>query len=266
MTERRYASKKDREYLNTWGYTKTPYELCKELNLSKIVIERYLQEANIALDTSKEDMFNKIRGELYKKHFWKSELPKQLTKNEITFFEEQWIDYISQFGGDILTSEEFELKDLIMQDILKIRELSESKELRGRRDKYSRMLGEELGKKSKDRDTINSLESRISQLSENILSREKAFKELVSQQDKIRKNLTKIRTQRTEDIDKAKIDFSASVKILETNIREREREATQAEILKKAMHKSYEDLGGYKKFANDQLDRPILNSDTVLKE
>jgi len=267
-------SDSEKEFIRSNAPKMSIVNLAKEMDRKTSGIKMFIKRNKVphmnnydGVDKDLRAISKKVKEELYKRHFWKFELPAQLTAQECNFFEEQWITYIVQFGGDILTSEEFELKDLIMQDVLKNRELIESKTLRSRREQYSKELSAALSvpSVSRDRDLVNSLEARIKMLAEDILQRERSFKDIVSQQDKIRKNLLKIRTQRTDDLDKAQIDFSAAVKILELDYLARQREAEQAEALRSAMDASYNDLGSYKRYANDQLDRPILNSETSLR-
>lgn len=269
-------SKEEVAQMKREGSTMKPVELAKKMNRSPNAVRNWLTRNKIdheGLTPAKKAardaaaVLEKIKKHLHNLHFWKIELPAQLQQSEIDFFEEQWVNYVAQFGGDILASEEFELKDLIMQDVLKHRELTESKRLRERRDVYDQELSTQMAVPlvNRDHDRINYLEARISTLGRDIQQHESAFKDIVAQQDKIRKNLTKIRTQRTSDLDKAEINFTASVKLIETDYLARQREAEQAEALKAAMNNSYDDLGSYKTFANDQIDIPILNSDTVKK-
>ena len=124
---------------------------------------------------------------------------------------------MEQFGRDVMASEEQELKKLFELEILGARLLREEKVLIDRRAAYEENLSWQLrlSFEEQDKSEIKSLEAQCEALSESIDRKKTQFGGLVERQNKIRDKLYKRRSDRTEDLNKAKIDYTAQIKLLQ---------------------------------------------------
>lgn len=235
-------------------------ELVSRLQRKPSLIRKYMSPE---MDTSaRETTLQRLKS----KSFF-SDLYSAFTHEEVIVFSTMWVDFIEQFGHDVLASEELELKELITYEILKNRVLIEQKKLMDRRDTYEEELSYELKISVIDRDDdaikrISGLESRISSLSEDIDKKKKEFRELADKEYKSRDKLYKRRVDRTEDLNKAKLDFTELTKKLQEP-EFRRKHAVEMEIMALAAKKEEIRMGELFEFADNKPDQLLINVETA---
>lgn len=218
--------------------------------------------------------FEEIKGESEKserqiyhglkvKSFYKN-LKEQLTIQELDYFADHWVALVLQFNGDLAASEEMELKELLILEILKNRESAAE---------YNRLLVSEglkeqirdESKKSpalRDRDLIVELRRQLTDVQMASNAYIKNFKDLCDRAEKMRKALNASRHDRVKNIENAKIDFVAFLKLLEEH-GEKIRVGREMEIIRQAKVKEAKRLSQLHAFSDGKVDRPLLNEDTV---
>ena len=103
-------------------------------------------------------------AKLKTKTFYKN-LKQQLTSQELDYFVDHWIDLVKQFNGDLAPSEEMELKELLILEILKNRETASEFTRLQQADELQRQLRDEMALgDDRDKEKIQSLTMQISQL------------------------------------------------------------------------------------------------------
>ena len=235
-------------------------DIAAHLNRRPISISKYINTNRLG-STTKEGEKNQeqILKELKAHPFYKS-LPKILTFDEIQMFTEHWISVVDQFSGDILASEILELRELILFEVLKDRTLKDDLYCQQERACIMGVLssaGDDL-----DKDEKRTMKANIAQLSAQSDAAIRQFKDLSDKQQKVKQGLYKKRSDRTSDLDKTKVDFTALLKMLQ-DFDYRKKVAKEMELVKEAKSKEYDNMGGYHTYANKQIDQVVLNSDTV---
>lgn len=244
-----------------------PDKIAEALNRKTSAILNYIQQERLGkafkeVKDAGDVPDSEILRDLRKKTFHK-DLKNQLMPSEIVYFEDHWISMVSQFGGDIMASEEMELKELIILEILKNRESAAEKSRIEMKLDLERQIKEEraLGKLA-DRDTIRDLNQQILNCSAASSNYVRNFKELCDRADKMRKALHASRQDRVKSYENSKIDFAAWLKSLEDHS-QKLKVAREMEVLRQAQIKERRRLYDNHKYANNEVAVPILNEDSV---
>jgi|GEM_PF-5037469 len=245
-------------------------DIAEQLNRKPAPIRKFIDQEKIGpdYDIAKVDVEksqNEIIHALRKRPFYK-DLRDQLSQNEMRSFEEAWVLFQVDLG-DILASEELDLKELILLDILKSRLLHESKIATDERNEARDKLRIEmkLPPEDRDRELIRQYKQTIAD-SQNYLSTfNKDLNALIDKSNKIKNALQQTRAQRTENLDKAEVNYKSFLKLLQEKSH-RERAAREQEIMVAAQKKEEKKLAGLYKFADGVIDRVILSSKTVVDE
>lgn len=199
------------------------------------------------------------------------DLYAQLSRTEMASFEAQWIDIVRQFDNNILASEELELKELLMYETLKNRCMTEEREILDTKTSVVLQLGtlEAIAPDAQTDDEkrlVRTLQADLVAIGSRLKDTRKTFETLSEKCSKVRQSLTNARSKRTQDFDRAKIDFTELLKALQ-DWEFRKRFAKETEILKEAKNKAYRDLTELHEYGTAKVpDYPILNSEVVLDE
>lgn len=243
-------------------------DIANVLNRSVNPIKKYIQDNNLlqSKEETKEEEVLKVK--LKSKSFW-GEVCKQFDEEtgELKYFEDTWINLIKQFREDVLPAEELQIKQFITIDILINRSMKERKRHIAETEKLQKQVDLEYKLPEEDRDIpkLTNLETQLSFARNSIASYTNEYTKLLSEQQKISKDLKATREQRIKRIEDGKSSWTGLIRMLEDEVI-REKEGRQLEILKMATDKSKEALHNLHTYQDDGIDRPILNSESVLKD
>lgn len=269
MVERKRGalSRPDMEFIRKNVDRFTVDEMAKTLNRTVEPIQRYINNNMLGKNFAEEgevgDKTHKVvLDELQKKSFYKN-LKKQLTVQELEYFNHHWVEMLIQFSGDILPSEEMELKELIILEIMKNREMMAEKDRLFMKDELERdlKLEQNLGPDGK-RERIASIRSELTSISALSSNYIRNFKDLCDRADKMRKALHASRQDRAKDLSNAKIDFVGWLKVLD-EYDNKYRVGRELEIVRLAQAKEKERLGGFHTYEDKEVRQPLLNAETV---
>lgn len=213
--------------------------------------------------SSSEFTQNQLYTQLKDKPFFR-QLQQQFSDDEILYFCEYWVLTVGDFGGNILSYEELELKEWLTFEILKGRELKQNKINIIRKQSLKEQLEDEFKKDKDERDMpyIKYLQGEIMAITEDIKRYNKEFSDLAYKADKIKQGLVKSRDQRTKDMDMAKLDWTSYLKMLQ-EYDVKKRVGNEMEIFKMSEDKKREELYEYREFADGEVDLPILNAESI---
>lgn len=261
-------SLKEMAYIKKNVDNKSAAEIAATLNRTVAPVKRYIEANRLgkkylqALQVGdKTELI--LLNELKKKPFYRM-LKHQMSDLELEYFQESWISILKQFGGDIFASEELELKEFIMLEIIKNRMLTEKKLALLDKESLKKELHQQtlLPYMQQDREQVRYIRSEINAVEAKINNYVKEFQSLATKTDMIRKALKASREQRLHKIDQAKVNFGTWIRQL-TDPEIRGKIARELEIMRLAMEKSKYELGQYITYSNKEVDKPILNSETV---
>lgn len=261
-------STSDMEFIRANVETMDPVVIAAHLNRNPEPIIRYISRNRVG------KTFEEIRGEterseksifdgLKNKSFYKN-LKEQLSIAELEYFADHWVALVMQFNGDLAPSEEMELKELLILEILKNRETAGEYSRLQQMDELNKMIRDEmrLAPELRDRDLITNLNTQVSQIKVASSVYIRNFKDLCDRAEKMRKALHASRQDRVKHLENAKVDFVAFLKLLEEH-GEKIRVGKEMEVIKAAKKKEERRLAGLYEFSDGKVDRPVLNAETV---
>lgn len=244
-------------------------DIADKLNRTREPIERFIKENKLASIDEVENLdeeYEMILSSLKKKVFWK-ELHNQFDPDELNYFAAMWIEHMKQFGSDVLASEEYQLKQLCIMDILVNRLMR--KRLLAKKDieRLTKALEGEYSAPPANRDNnkIASMEAELSMA-------KVADSNLTNEQNKLSQDIKNLirdlkgtRDQRFSKIESGEKTFMTLIKSLyEEEIRQQEGEA--ALLMEHATQKQNKILGDYYQYEDGLVDIPLLTPESILKK
>lgn len=246
----------------------TVEEMARALGRTVLPVERYIARNKLGKKYSPEveageKTEHMILKELKLKAFYRN-LTTQLSIPEVSYFCEHWVNMLVQFNGDLLASEEMELKELIILEILKNREGAAERERLVSIEELNREIkrARQLDAGVRDKEHVKYMQAEILSLRTASSTYVRNLKELCDRADKMRKALHASRELRAKDLQNSKIDFAAWLKWLD-EYENRSRVGREMEIIKLAKQKEALRLSQYHVFSNKDVTKPILNAETV---
>tara|TARA_R110002020_G_scaffold367868_3_gene579775 strand:- start:1498 stop:2274 length:777 start_codon:yes stop_codon:yes gene_type:complete len=236
-------------------------EIAKNISRKPDPVRKFIDKENLkARDlTDSEHLLSTLRTKFYYQEF-----QKQFSDAEIIFFEHNWIDFFRQFNEDVTHTEELQILEVIRTEILINRSMEDRKSIMENIDRLERLIDEEMDKEPDEQDPTligvfqTQLGSFIGSKSSYINEHEK----LLTKKEKYLKDLKGTREQRKRVADDAKTNFSMWMRELDT-LEMKEREGFDLMVQAAAADKAEERLGDYHRFEDGEVDRPLLNSETV---
>lgn len=271
-------SKHDQDFILANCGRLTPQEIAKKIQrhqntVCNYIRDHYVPPTNEPPPTNPNHVSHAervtIRQELLSSERWKR-LKMELTRDEISYFEEEFIKWMSQFKNNVLPSEEAQVFDIIKLDLLKSRNMIERKRAReqisaleAQQEKLVKSTGSEVAAwDDATRETMNIIENQLQVLRGAEQSKTTEFTKLQERCDKLMENLKATRGQRIKEIESNTDTFIGLLKQLQQkDIADREGRMTG--LTKLAADKEYNRLGQLHEFEDGNVDRPILSADTV---
>lgn len=258
----------EEQYIKDNVDTSSIEEIAKALNRNTPPIKKYIEKNNLLQSESEHKDTEILKIKLRSKCFW-NEVCKQFDEEsgELSYFENTWVNLIKQFREDVLPAEELQIKQFITIDILINRSMKERKRHISETEKLQKEVDLEYKLPEEDRDTakLTNLETQLSFARNSIASYTNEYTKLLSEQQKISKDLKATREQRIKRIEDGKSSWTGLIRMLEDEDI-REKEGRQLEILKMATDKFKEGLQDFHQYQDQEFDRPILNAESVMKE
>jgi hypothetical protein len=239
-------------------------QIAEALNRSTKPITRYIEENRLYFLEEKGEN-ETLKRKLHSKTFW-NEILRQFDEDsgELQYFEDTWVGLIKQFREDVLPAEELQIKQFITIDILINRSMKERKRHIAETEKLQRLVDAEYDKSEEQRDIprLANLETQLSFARNSIASYTNEYTKLLNEQQKIGKDLKATREQRIKRIEDGKSSWVGLIRMLEDE-QIREKEGKEMEILRLATEKAKNELFSYHNYADQKVDIPILNEDSV---
>jgi hypothetical protein len=246
----------------------TTEQIASSLNRNVAPIKRYISETKNLQSADQVAEDDILKQKLYSKTFWQ-EIKKQFDEEtgELEYFENIWINLMKQFREDVLPAEELQIKQFITIDILINRSMKERKRHISETEKLQRLVDEEYAKPLEQRDIpkLANLETQLTFSRNSIANYTNEYTKLLTEQQKISKDLKATREQRIKRIEDGKSSWVGLIRMLEDeNVREKE--GREMEIIKMASVKAKEQLQEYHSYQDNRLDMPLLTPESVLKQ
>ena len=253
------------DFIDANCLTMTPEQIAIKLNRTVETIREKCDDAK-ALKISVEDKDEKkaLLLQLKSKPYWR-DLQASYTPQELDRYEYHWMHFVNQFKGDMTHSEELQIMKLIDLEILLKRNLVERKDVDIKIAKLEGVLEDELEKDPRNDQMIISLSQQIMGLRGSQTSRTKDYNDMAAKHMSMTRELKATRDQRLEKIETGKTTLFGWLKLHEDRKR-LAHTSKEAELMKLAMEKSRDELAEYYKYADGELDRPLLTPETVVMD
>lgn len=265
--KRGQLSLEEEKYIRENIQSLTAEQIAENLNRNPAPIKRYISESKNLLPSNLAAEDELLKQKLYGKTFWQ-EIKKQFDEDsgELEYFENIWINLMKQFREDVLPAEELQIKQFITIDILINRSMKERKRHIAETEKLQRLVDKEYEKIEQERDIpkLANLETQLSFARNSIASYTNEYTKLLTEQQKISKDLKATREQRIKRIEDGKSSWVGLIRMLEDEDI-REKEGREMEIIKMATTKAKESLMSYHQYQDGKLDNPFLTPETVIQ-
>lgn len=262
-------SEKEKQFISRNKGVMNDAQIGEELNRSEEFVRKYrvLLAKKIGGNAPKisniQDARLDVREKLKNSHIWQT-LKKELSEDELKMFIEKYVDFIAQFQGNILPTEESQLHQAIKFEVLMSRELQGRKVVEDKIKSLEKELADMPAPHSRDKvdvDRAASIEDMLQSYrasSQNSYNSVYKFEEL---KEKLLTSLKATRDKRINKIDKVDISWLDVVKSLELE-ETRDIIGMQLNMGSKSYKKEYDRLGSPHKFTNETVDLPLLNVET----
>ena len=261
MAKRGRMSDEEKLFLdqNLDGMTDGDLALRLDRTVSFVVNYRKVQPHKLV--TEEEDT---IIVKLHNLYFW-SEIKQQLAVEELKGFESRWVVLHQQFQ-DVLPTDEMQIKDLIVLEILINRVLVEKQKTLTTISRMERQIHIEEEKLEEDRDLgfILNLETQLNAAMASQNARTTEHMKLQEKKDAKFKDLKATRDQRFKQLEDSRTSFFDLMKMLDET-KSREEEGRHMEVMRLAAEKSTTDLSEYTEYEDGTVDQPFLNHKTVIQ-
>ena len=271
MARRGRMSKEERIYILENAGKISPEELAKQTDRTPEMIREFIADhIGVRKDTASSAEFS-LHKELRSSAEW-TELKRQFDLDELAYFEERYATWLSQFKEDITPSESTQIFLLLKNEILMNRNLADKQRasldmaaMQRSLDDVYRRYPDGVEMDDVDKRLITDLNKQLTALRAALSVRTKEFLELQEKHADLMKQLKATRDQRFKRVEASKDSFIEILKDLMIEDK-REAEGHHMELMRLAAEKEKERLGAFHTYDDGVVDRPFLNSDTVLKE
>lgn len=214
---------------------------------------------------------NETATELKASPEW-SHAKKEFTKEELVMFENNYVQYITnQFNGNVMPLERTQILSLVKLEILSHRNLKDKlyaiEQIDKLKEKIEDIVANKQGDKlnADERTRIENFERQIAQMEAAKNTSSGDYLKNLDKHSSLMKELKATRDQRIKIVDDKKTSFLDIIRELqEDEIRAAENK--QMELVRLAGEKSYIKLGKIHTFQDNEVDRPILNHETVSQD
>ena len=238
----------------------TDEELSAKLDRSIESIKEAKKRHNIG--TTRLDIEQKFE----QSHQWKL-LNDELTEEEMEFFTTEFAHLTNQFQGDILPIEESQMFILVKNSVMQHRVMAEKKRSEADLVKARKIILDTLRNMGptpteEEKQKVSDLKSYTAQLESANKMRTAEYLNLTESYRKILNDLKATRNQRLEKVENNRKTFIDTLKYLDEK-RNKDKEGEFLEMFKKGVKKEYAHLTSYHTYADGEMEKPILNVDTM---
>lgn len=240
-------------------------QIAEAINRNIKPVEKFIQKNSLSYDQDENKQDEILRKKLHTKSFW-LEVERQFDQEtgELKYFEDTWIGLVKQFREDVLPAEELQIKQFITIDILINRSMKERKRHIAETERLQKQVDLEykLPEEERDAPRLTNLETQLSFARNSIASYTNEYTKLLSEQQKISKDLKATREQRIKRIEDGKSSWVGLIRMLEDEII-REKEGREMEILRLATQKAKHTLWENHQYEDGKVDQPFLTPESV---
>ena len=239
-------------------------EMAKKLGRRVSMVSNYILQnsGNARLESLKME----TRAHLRTRPFY-SDLQRQFDAKELRTFEEQYSKMYAQFKDDVFHTEEMQILDIIKISIMCDRILIGQGTTRRHIEGVEYDILTEKGKPRVEWnfDYLSNLERNLAIMQGSMKNMSDEYQTLMKQKSDMLKSIKGTRDQRIKTIEDSKQTFTSLMSRLTENSEYRRQVGLDMEKYRLAMEAESYRLGTPITYEDGVIDRPLLNSETVLR-
>lgn len=195
------------------------------------------------------------------------DLQKQFDKDELKTFEEQYAKMYAQFKDDVFHTEEMQILDIIKISIMCDRILIGQGSIRRQIEQiqYAILTEKQRPMGTWDMELLSLLERQLATMYGSMKNMSDEYQSLMKQKSDQLKAVRGTRADRVKNIEDSKQTFTALMTRLTENSEFRKQVGLDMEKYRLAAKAEYDRLGTAIRYEDGVVDRPLLNSDTVMR-
>ena len=195
------------------------------------------------------------------------DLQKQFDKDELKTFEEQYAKMYAQFKDDVFHTEEMQILDIIKVSIMCDRILIGQGTIRRQMEQvnYAILTEKQKPPAQWNIDYLTNLDRQISMMLGSMKNTSDEYQNLMKQKAQLLTAVRGTRADRVKHIEDSKQTFTALMTRLTENSEFRKQVGLEMEKYRLAAKAEYDRLGTAIRYEDGVIDRPLLNSDTVMR-
>ena len=262
MAKRGRMSDEEKQFLDENLDNMSDEQLAERLDRTVNFVSNYRKVQPHTIVSEDEDS---IVTSLHNIYFWE-EIKDQLTQDELCSFEARWIVLHKQFQ-DVLATDQMQIKDLIILEILINRVLSEKHKVISTISRLETQLKIEEDRPLDDQDTalMLNIETQLNAAMASHNARTTEHMNLQEKKDAKFKDLKATRDQRFKQLEDSRTSFFDLMKTLDEH-ESRLKEGRHMELMRMATNKAVENLSEYTEYEDGTVDQPFLNHETLMEE
>lgn len=265
--KRGQLSNEEMRYIEQNASIKTVKEISEAISKSTKVVNKYIYKKNLV---SKDVLSNnssaveeaKCKEILRHREYW-PEIKQQFTPGEIKVFEQIWVKLWLQFTGDVLASEELQMKKYITLEIMKDRFGKQILICIKEIEDINNKMQAERSKPTPDKDEIRYLSMQLEKHQANHIALSKQQRETMTEQKSVESQLRVSRDDRVKSVQDATKNWTTVIRLLNDNPAIRSDVGKHIELMRIASDRSKILLSGLHKYVDGSVDQPILSQDTI---
>lgn len=263
-------SAEEKKQIETLCETKSDEEIGKMLRRPTESVQTYRVEylTNNPGMLSQKNEYAEIRRSLHEHYQWES-IKKEFSADELIHFEHSYIEWVSQFGGNILASERKQIFQSITIELFMSRHNRERQAVQCDIDRLEKMVAAEFSLKSPEdmspaeRERVTGIQAQINALRQTTQSKTKEYKDLSDRYSALSKELKGLRQQRIDRIDNKDKDFMGVMRMLEDE-ELRARTGADMVIMQHAVDKEFDRLSQYHIYMDGDVGYPLNTPEVIL--
>lgn len=253
-------SKKDKLYISDNAGRLTPSEIAKTLNRTTKSVVDFMKKNGYM----KFYVVDQTNNSLSKTPYWR-DLVQQFSEEELKLMDYHWGEVTSQFKEDIQHTEKLQILDMLKMEVLSNRSLTEQSNIKSKiEDLKSEILNLKL--QGDEQGLIEAKEAQIAALYSAYETIGKDYANFLKEKSNIFKALKATREQRYKQIENSKESLLDWVKTMIEDKERRKQIGIYMEKMRIASEVEYERLSEYHTYADGTIEKPILNSNTVMED
>ena len=255
-------SAEDKQFISDQAGKLSPEDIAEHLHRNPKAVIKYMNQNGLMKYYHKKDLEKDELQNIRRTKYWDI-LVDQFTEEELDIFQYHWKNIVRQFRDDIFHTEELQIIDAIKLEIMMNRCQKKQKQAQDLILEMRGKIEQEHQQPDPDEDKIRDFERVLSSCFAGSEALSKEFTSLLKEKKDAFKQLKATREQRVQQIESSKESLVGWLKEIYSNPKTNYELGLDMEKRRIAAEQEFIRLSEFHKYADGEIDKPILNEDTV---